>query len=200
MPSLGGRRQQWIDNNDRTGTAISDLCLLTSRDGINFRRIDEAFMTPGIQTDENWVYGDCFVARGMIETESDYPGEPNELSIYTSHGYRQRNLDLVRYTVRLDGLLSWGADYEGGSILTKPLTFTGEKLSINFETSCFGHVRIKICDENGEPIEGYDSRTLFGNTVNRPVDFEKDLGDLCGKTVRLNIELKDAELYSFIFE
>ena len=32
-----------------------------------------------------------------------------------------------------------------------------------------------ICDENGNALEGYDSGNLFGNSLSRPVDFEKPL-------------------------
>ena len=66
--------------------------------------------------------------------------------------------------------------------------------------SALGSLRIRICDENGVPIEGYDSRNLFGDSVDRPVDFEKSLLLLSGKTVRLEISLSDCDLYSFIFE
>ena len=85
-------------------------------------------------------------------------------------------------------------------MLTKPFKFDGNKLSVNFKTSAFGSLRIKICDENGKAIEGYDSRNLFGDSVDRPVDFEKDLSALSGKTVRLEIFLSDCDLYSFIFQ
>jgi hypothetical protein len=85
-------------------------------------------------------------------------------------------------------------------VVTKPFKFDGNKLSANFRTSAFGSLRIKICDENGKAIEGYDSRNLFGDSVDRPVDFEKDLSALSGKTVRLEIFLSDCDLYSFIFQ
>jgi hypothetical protein len=40
---------------------------------------------------------------------------------------------------------------------------------------------------------------MFGDTVDRPVEFEKPLSALKGKTVRLKFEMKDAHLYSFAF-
>ena len=61
-------------------------------------------------------------------------------------------------------------------------------------------IALSICDENGEAIEGYKSYTIFGDTVDRPVEFEKPLSELAGKTVRLRFNLSEAHLYSFIFE
>ena len=192
-------RFDYIKELGREGTALTDAVLMTSRDGFYFDRCDEVFMSPGIQNGINWIYGDCYIGYGFIETESDYKGEPNEISLYSGLGYHTRPVDVVRYTLRLDGFFSWHADYCGGEVLTKPICFDGDKLSINFETSAMGHIRIKICDENGCEIEGYDSNLVFGNSVDRMVDFEKDVSLLKGKNVRLKIEMKDAELYSFIF-
>lgn len=199
LPGHEDARLKVIQYSGREGSAITDAILMTSRDGFRFDRTDEAFMTPGIQNGSNWIYGDCFFAYGMAETESDIPGEPNEISLYMGEGYRTRNVDIRRYTMRLDGFFSWYADYKGGSVQTKPFTFEGDALHINFETSGRGYVRIRICDENGEPIEGYNSGLLFGNDVDRNVDFEKPISQLNGKTVSMRIDLGDAHLYSYMF-
>jgi len=193
------KRGKIIEKYGRGGTAFTDTILMTSRDGFNFRRTDEAFFAPGVESDLNWWYGDCFFAYGMEETESDVPGAPNELSLYTGEGYRVQNVNFRRYTMRLDGFFSWYAKHKGGCVLTKPLTFEGNELEINFSTSVAGLVKISICDENGIMIEGYESKIIFGDSVNRKVKFEKPLSALRGKAVRLKIELKDAHLYSFKF-
>ncbi len=202
LPGLYGIRHNLLSLPEkRGGSAITDTTLITSRDGYMFERTNECFMSPGPENGENWIYGDAEASWGMHETESDYPGEPNELSFFSYTGYRCHSVEIVRYTVRLDGLFSWRAGLGGGSVLTKPLTFDGNKLSINFATSGYiGYVRIVICDEDGNEIEGYDSTTLFGDSVNRPVDFQKPLSELSGKTVRLKFDMKDCDLYSFVFE
>ena len=85
-------------------------------------------------------------------------------------------------------------------ILTKPLTFTGDSLKINFATSAVGYLKVIICDTDGNEIEGYNSGELFGNSIERTVDFDKSLKDLNGKEVRLKFQLSSCDLYSFIFE
>ena len=55
-------------------------------------------------------------------------------------------------------------------------------------------------DTDGNEIEGYHSGELFGNSIARPVDFEKSLTDLSGKEVRLKFEFSSCDLFSFIFE
>lgn len=192
-------RMKCLEEEIRTGYCFTDSILITSRDGFHFNRTDEAFRTPGLENGSNWIYGDCYNAYGVVQTESDISGEPDEMSFYTTEGYRTRPVDVVRYTVRLDGFFSFHGNYAGGELLTKPIIFDGKRLSINFETSALGHIRIKLCDADGNEIEGYDSREIFGNSVDRNVDFEKPLAALSGKEVRMKIELKDGDLYSFMF-
>ena len=200
LPDWNGARIKMNATGSRIGTVFNDTGLIVSRDGLNFNRLNGAYLTPGPQRPDNWFYEDCYVAYNMAFTDSDEaPGTP-EISIYKPEGYNVTNTRIVRYTLRLDGFYSWHADFSGGSILTKPVTFEGSTLDINYATSALGHIRIVICDEAGEPIEGYDSDIIWGDMVSRNVDFEKPLSELAGKTVRLKIELKDADLYSFKFE
>lgn len=198
MP-LWGKRKMIIEKEGRTGSALTDAILMTSRDGFNFKRTDEAFFTPGIECNANWWYGDCYISYGIIETESDIEGAPNELSFYIGEGYRVQNVNYRRYTMRLDGFFSWYAKFKGGKIITKPFTFDGTELEINFSTTAYGGIKITICDENENELDGYKSIYLLGDSVDRKVDFDKPLEELCGKPIRLKIELKDAHLYSFKF-
>jgi hypothetical protein len=179
---------------------MNDALVMFSKDGVSFNRSREAFMTAGLENGENWVYGDCYIVHGMVQTSSDFYGEPDEISIYTGKGYRSRPVTFERYTLRLDGFFSWRADYEDGSVITKPITVESEKLSVNFATSALGYLKIELLGEDGTALDGYDSGRLFGDSVSRPIDFEKPLSSLAGQKVRIKITMKDADFYSFCFE
>ena len=196
LPDVNGFRPMLIEKFGRGGTAMTEATLMISRDGLRFDRTLEAFLTPGIENGDNWVYGDGYFEWGLAETASDVPGEPAEYSLYTHAGYRARPVSFLRYTMRLDGFFSWSADYAGGEVLTKPFVCGGSDMRVNFETSALGSLRLMICDENGAELEGYDSGRLFGNAISRPVDFDKPLALLKGKAVRLKITLRDAKLYA----
>lgn len=198
MP-LGDRHEVLAAKSDRGGTAVTDCVIMTSKDGFTFNRRDEAFLTPGVENRNNWWYGNCYTAYGLIETEAEEDGAPNEISFYMGENYRIKGVNFRRYTIRLDGFFSWTAPYRGGEVLTKPITLDGGEMQLNFATSALGGVIVSVCDENGDALEGYRSYTMFGDTVDRPVEFEKPLSALKGKTVRLKFEMKDAHLYSFAF-
>lgn len=191
-------REFFIAGTGRGGTAFTDTLLMTSRDGVKFNRWDESFLKP-YGSDFRWWYGDGSVAYGMIETESDTENCPNELSFFAIENYRTNYVNWRRYTMRLDGFVSWYSKYSGGEILTKPITFKGNELELNFESGAMGTLIVTICDENGNEIEGYKTCEMFGDTVGRPAVFEKDLKKLEGKPIRLKFYLKDCDLYSFKF-
>lgn len=181
-------------------TIATDCMLITSRDGKSFHRTNEAFLTSGVQNGHNWVYGDCYIASGLFQTESDFPGEPDEMSFYAPFGSRTRPVYYVRYALRLDGFRSWSTDNNGGYVLTGIMQIDANGLNVNFATSALGYLRIKICDENGDEIPGYDSGTLFGDDVSRPVEFEKPLSELSGQNVKLKFEMMECDFYSYAFE
>lgn len=186
----------------RYGTALTDCVLITSRDGVHFKRWDEAFMTPGIERGHNWVYGDCYFSWGMVETPADLPDmAPNELSFYAFDSMWTKSCSLRRYAIRKDGLISYKAPLKGATLTTRPIIFAGSRLMLNFATSAVGHVYVSILDDAGAAIPGYQSHEVFGDSLDRPVVFAggPDVSALAGRPVRLKFTLRDADLYAFQF-
>lgn len=205
LPGLEHREAASI-TSERHGTAITETLLMASRDGITFKRWNEAFMRPGIQRPGTWNYGHHYTAWGLLETKSDLPGAPNELSIYSTEDYWTgvKSDKLRRYTLRLDGFVSVNAPMTGGELITKPLTFTGNNLSLNFSTSAAGEILVELLDINNKPIQGYslnDCETILGDTIEGIVNWKSgsDVSSLAGKPVRIRFVMKDADLYSFQF-
>ncbi len=204
LPELE-HRQQRARAHLRYGTAITEGLLMASRNGVHFERWNEAFLRPGPQRPDTWNYGHIFIAWHAVETKSSLPGAPNELSLYASEGAWTGDSNAMRrYTLRLDGFVSVNAGWKGGEVVTKPLTFSGSKLTMNFATSAAGSMRVEIQDADGKPIEGFslaDCPDHFGDTVERVVTWKNgaDVSVLEGRAVKLRFQLKDADLYSFQF-
>jgi hypothetical protein len=178
---------------------------MTSRDGVTFSRWGEAFIRPGPATQDTWVYGDNFIFWGMIQTKSHLEGAPDDISLYATEGYWEGSgTNFRRYTLRQDGFVSASAGWNDGRLLTKPLSFEGNRLSLNFSTSAAGSIRVEIQDAEGKPIEGFgldDCDELFGDTLDQSVTWKgsTDVSQLAGEPVRLRFVLRDADLYSMQF-
>ena len=206
LPELKHRKLR-SSINDRYGMAISEGLFMSSRDGVNFDRWQEAFLRPGIERPGTWHYGHQYLGWQIVETASSMKGAPNEISLYATEGYWTEKSDqLRRYTLRLDGFVSASAPLKGGDLLTKPFTFNGKELKLNFSSSAAGGIKVEIRDEKGKAIPGYsaaDNDEVFGDAIERPVywkDKGSDVSALAGKTVRLHFTLRDADLYAFQFE
>jgi hypothetical protein len=111
---------------------------------------------------------------------------------------------IERLLLRTDGFASVSATWSGGELLTKPLTFTGGELEINYRTGAAGSVRIEIQDPDGMPLAGFaaaDGPEIIGDEIERVVAWEagSDVEALAGKPVRLRFILADADLFSFRF-
>jgi hypothetical protein len=185
------------------GSDYTDTGFITSRDGRHFNVWPEAFIRPGLVQKGRWVYPDNFQALGILETKSGIPAAPNELSVYATEGF-WRTVSLRRYTLRIDGFVSVNAPLSGGEFVTRPITFRGKELVMNFSTSAAGSVRVEIQTVDGKPIEGFgleDSSETFGDQIEQVVAWKggSDVSQLAGKPIRLRFLLKDADLYSIRF-
>lgn len=198
--AFGEERKPLIEKYGRGGTTVTDGGIMVSRDGINFNLSKTAFITPEYDSGIDWWYGGNMTAYGLVETSADEPYSPNEISCYVAKGYRVKKVDFWRYTVRIDGFLSWFAGSDTAEVITKPFTLQNENMFINFATSASGGLNIEVLDKGGNPIDGYESGVLFGNNINRPVEFEKPLSDLVGKEIKIRFKLNDCHLYSYTFE
>ena len=176
----------------------SDSVFMTSRGGdIYDRTFLEGYIKPGIGA-ENWVSRTNYPALNVVQTG------PHGMSLYVNHDYAQPTAHLRRYSMRLDGFASLRAGARRGEFVTKPIVFSGDQLTLNFATSAGGVVQIELQDAAGQPLPGFslaDCRELIGNEIARIVTWQsgRDVSDLAGQSVRLRIQLKDADLYSFQF-
>ena len=190
---------------------ISDGVFMTSRDGLHFHRWGEAIIRPGLQK-ERWVNRNNMTAWGIVVTQSDLPGAPDEMSIYSTESYYAGPaVRLRRFTYRMDGFVSVEAPLAGGEMLTRLIDFGSPKsgapqgqpraLALNVSTSAAGSVRVELQDEKGEVIPGHaasDCDEIYGDSLDRVVTWsgQSDLSDIIQQPIRLRFLLKDADLFA----
>ena len=88
--------------------------------------------------------------------------------------------------------------------MTHPLTFSGTKLVLNYATSAAGAMQVEIQDADGRPLPGRalsDMPELFGDELAAVARWKggSDLAPLRGRTVRLRVRLRDADLFALRF-
>ena len=179
-----------------------DVHLCTSRDGVDYTRWREPFVSPGLGNafDCKCVY----MAAGMIRRGDhlymyyagyDYP-----------HGVKRApysgGIGMVR--VRLDGFVSQDARRSGGRLLTVPVRFDGSRLQVNMDAGAGGRLKVELRDRANRPIPGFtvrDADWLWGNDVGKTVTWngQSDVSRLKGKPVRLSFVGRGVKVYAFQF-
>lgn len=186
----------------------SDIKLLTSRDGVNWKQSPgkQSFLRLGLSG--KLRSKQIYTSPGFIKVE-------DELWNYCSGSNRNHSgqLDLhadqlksgiFRNISRLDGFISADTPYNGGWLKTPPIFFKGSKLYLNIDTSAGGSAKIEFQDLSGKPIKNFSIKncdTINGNSVEMPVSFDgkTNLNDLAEKPVQIYIETYDTKLYGFQF-
>jgi len=178
---------------------------MSSRDGRTFHRFTEPVIPISGPADRDGNRRN-YMAWGLVEL----PGSKNELSVYATEAYYKGPASRVRrFTYHTDGFVALHApaasgDKAGDEWITKSLRFSGDTLSFTFRTAEDGKVRVELQAEDRKPIEGFqlsDCQPLQGNAVEQIVSWKKgaNLQSLTGKTIRLRIELSDADVFSLRF-
>ena len=144
-------------------------------------------------------------ATGVVSTGDD------EISLYVLRHYMFPTIHLERLVLRTDGFVSLNAGYREGVVVTKPLTFKGSNLVLNFATSAAGSIRIEIQDEAGRALPGFaleESPIVWGDEIEHTVRWERShsyatsdepLKRISDQTVKLRLVMKDADLFSLRF-
>ena len=165
------------------GSDCAEAVLMSSRgDTLYDRTFMEAWIRPGTDLG-NWASRAGLTALGIVPTSNV------ELSLYKQAHYAQATTHMLRYTLRTDGFASVNAPYRGGEFVTKPLTFTGGKLTMNFSTGATGGVRVEIQDAQGKPAPGFsldDAVEQIGDDIERTVTWKNggDVSNLAGQAVK----------------
>ena len=183
-----------------------DIQMAHSRDGLAWTRLDRRPYVPlGFEGSPD--AGNLYMMVGMIRSGDEiyqyYSG-------YTyTHGAGDLNHDeysgqIIRTVQRLDGFVSLDADYEGASLTTKPLSFTGRRLELNINLGAMGTAKVALLDETGAALPGFsadDCDLIEGNSVAKMVTWRgsEDVSALAGRAVKVKLEMRAGKVYGVRF-
>ncbi|MFB3829068.1 MAG: hypothetical protein ACE15B_20035 [Bryobacteraceae bacterium] len=216
-----GAFQREFRDGPPVNAGVVDTHFAASRDGVKWETYDwEPFVPLGMQGafDSRRIYMGYGIvpSRGGGELYMYYMGtneahgwgrDDRNNRILTAAGLapgvEQRVIS--RVAIRRDGFVSVRAGNGGGEFTTPPLTFRGNQLVLNIDTSASGEAQVEIQDEAGRAIPGFtlaDADIIHSaNVIDRPVTWNlaSTLEKLEGKTIRLRFVLRDTDLYAFQF-
>src|SRR4029078_6972535 len=110
-------------------TQQTEPTFMVSRDGTAFRRYSDAIIPTTAPANRDGNRSN-YMAWGLVQL----PGE-KDWSVFATEAYNPgRASRLRRFTYRPDGLVALAAGDKGGEAITRPLSFSGSKLVLNYHT------------------------------------------------------------------
>ncbi len=207
-----GPPERWVLYDERrgAGSGTVEAQVAVSRDGRNwFRYARPAYA--GIGDYLGRYSPQAYFAEGMIRRGNEIWQYVYAAGIYHSTWEDEDKFDAVyRVVQRLDGFVSAEAPYEThGIIVTRPLTFEGNRLVLNIDTDAAGYAQVGFLDEEGEPIPGFgldNGLYINGDYIDHEIEFRldgaettADISSLQGRPVKVVFRMRGAKLYAMQF-
>jgi hypothetical protein len=105
-------------------------------------------------------------------------------------------------TLPRDRYVGWQGGASSGTLLTKPLSFSGKELILNLDAG-HGNARVALLTADQKPIPGFgleDCAPITGDGFEHPVKWQGgDLSSLAGQAVRVQFSLRQSSLYTWQF-
>ncbi len=183
---------------------ITELKLGFSRDGFHWQRPDRRTFIPATRKEGDWDRAYLHSTAGVCLIDGDrllfpYCGYSGSAPDGSRGMYTGASIGLA--TLRRDGFASMDADAKGGTLTTRPVTFTGKGLFVN--VACpQGELRAELLDTEGKVIEPYTFSACTPVSADKTLqritwDGASDLSALAGRPVRFRFQLKSGSLYAF---
>ena len=166
--------------------------LITSRDGETWTRYQETFIDRNHDAG-TWDHAMAWVGDCLTVGDKDYVYYCG-YSAGHKVGDRQNGLAILRK----NGFVSRDAGPDGATLRTPLVTLDADALTVN--ASVAGDLRIRILDETGTPLEGFDwddVEPLHGDSVEHRVQWSAPLSSLRQRPVHLEFNMHEAQLYAF---
>jgi hypothetical protein len=193
------------DRERGLGSGPIEAQLAVSRDGVVWKRFPRPAYA-GVGEHAGDRINQVYLAQGMIRRGDEiwqyYFGE----EAYHSSWRKDTKRAVYRLVQRLDGFVSADAPYDReGTLITRPLIFQGNRLTLNIDTGAAGYATVGLLDGEGRPIAGFaPEQCVYVNGNNTAAEVEwmgkgKDVGALQGKPVQILIRMRGASLYALQF-
>jgi hypothetical protein len=176
----------------------NDLCVGFSRDGWSWSRPDRRPFCPISEDYGSWNWVNTQSAAGMCLIMGDrlfflVSGRGGISTV----GGQATGL----FTLRRDGFCSMNAPAEGGTLVTRPVKFSGKYMFVNVEAPK-GELRVEVLDEKNQVIAPFSADNCVpvkADKTLQPVGWKggADLSSLAGKIVKFRFTLKNGKLYAF---
>jgi hypothetical protein len=187
-----GKTGKEMGDLDRKAAGLGYTVLAWSRDGKTWMRDYQPFI-PHNPVPGTWDHAMAWGDEQVVVGDKTYIYYAGYARGHKVNRFDERQIGLAR--MPRDRYVAREADINPGSLTTRPILLKGSKISLNARVP--GELRVRLLDEKGDPLKGFEWSNIQGDSVAHPINWTGHLSDLAGKPVRLDFELRNAQLYGF---
>jgi hypothetical protein len=172
--------------------------LAWSRDGVRFERMPGRPKLIERGPEGSWDHGMVFGSAAWVEVGDQW-------WIYYSgwngpHESKDRTPGVGLVRLRKEGFLSMHGPPRGGVLVTRKIVWPGGGLLVNADAH-EGELTVRVSDEKRKVIAGFDYDDCIpftADSVSHEIKWqEQSIQSLAGRVIRLELLLKNADLYTF---
>jgi hypothetical protein len=164
--------------------------LAWSRDGESWTRDREIFFDRDPQRGA-WDHAHAWIDEQVPVGDEVFLYYGGYVRGHKVNRFEERQIGLVR--MRRDRYVAREAGAAGGTIISPVVVLGGNELTLNADAAG-GEIRVRVLDPTGGPVA--DAEPVTGDAIDAPLTWSSELKQLRGKPVRLELQLKNARLFS----
>lgn len=187
-----GKSGKEMGDLDRKAAGLGYTVLAWSRDGETWQRDYEPFI-PQNPVPGSWDHAMAWADEQLVVGDETFVYYAGYARGHKVARFEERQIGLAR--MPRDRYVSRDADLNVGRLLSKPLLLDASSLTVN--ANVVGSMRVRLLTADGKPKSGFDWAEIRGDAVAHPVKWQSKVSSLGNEPVRLEFELKDAQLFGF---
>lgn len=171
---------------------VGHTTLAWTRDGEHWVRDREVFFGPDPRPG-TWDHAHAWIDEQLPLGDEVYLYYGGYKWGHKHNRFEERQIGLVK--MRRDRYVAREVGTQGGSLRTTLLVLPAARLTVNANVA--GELKLRLLDEAGRPLPGFDWVSLRGDRLDHAVVFQRPLNSLARQPVRLEFQLKRAQLFGF---
>lgn len=187
-----GKSGKEMGDLKRKAAGLGYTVLAWSRDGETWQRDHQPFIRnnpiPG-----SWDHAMSWGDEQIIVEDQTFIYYGGYARGHKVNRFEERQIGLA--IMPRDRYVSREADLNVGTLRTKPVILEALKMTVNAKIQ--GKLRIRLLNRDGSTLNNFNWIEIEGDSIEHPVEWGGKLNSLVGKTVLIEFELQNTQLFGF---
>ena len=187
-----GKTAKQMGDMKRKAAGLGYTVLAWTRDGRHWQRDYQPFI-PNNPLPGSWDHAMAWGGDQIVVGDETFVYYIGYARGHKVARFTERQIGLAR--MPRDRYVSRDADLNLGTLITKPVILNAESITVN--ANIVGELRVRLLDKNGNPLRNFGWVKLHGDSIAHPVQWKGNMKSLKGKPVRIEFQLRYAQLFGF---